>query len=359
MLEEARGNLLKSEVDALVNTVNTAGVMGKGIALQFKRAFPDNFRSYEAACRRGEVQIGSIFVHETGLMTGPRYILNFPTKVHWRAKSKLGDIELGLADLRRKIIDLGIRSVAVPPLGCGNGGLNWSDVRSLIEQCLSNLPDVNVYVYPPDGTPCASEMAIRTKRPRMTRVRAALLLAFERYSRRSVEAGLSEDGTLSLVEAQKVAYFLQLAGWDSKWDFTQGYFGPYAVNVDQFISSVEGHFMRGYGDGTGGSRAVLELLEEPLREAHEMMDGDIEFEGILEAFEEIVEGFEFPYGIELLSTVHYVATRDEQVADLTSVVRSIESWSRRKRQLFKPSQLKAAYSHLSGADMLRRTVTSY
>lgn len=356
MLEETHGNLLQSEADALVNTVNTVGVMGKGIALQFKRAFPDNFCRYEAAWRRGEVQIGSIFVHETGLMAGPRYIFNFPTKVHWRAKSKLGDIELGLADLRRRIIDLGISSVAIPPLGCGNGGLNWRDVRSLIEQWLSDLPGVDIYVYPPEGAPSATEMAVRTKRPRMTRARAALLLAFERYSRRSVEAGLSEDGTLSLVEAQKVTYFLQLAGWDSKWEFTRGHFGPYAVNVDHFISSVEGHFMRGYGDGTGGSRAILQLLEEPLREAHEMMDDDIEFERILEVFEEIVEGFEFPYGIELLSTVHYVATREEQVADLTSVVRSVESWPRRKEQLFKPSQLKAAYNHLADTDVLRRTV---
>src|SRR5215510_5487854 len=114
MLEEAAGNLLDAQVDAVVNTVNTVGVMGKGIALQFKQAYPENFRAYEAACRRGDVQLGRMFVVETGQMGPPRLIINFPTKRHWRARSRLSDIQAGLADLRKVISDRKITSIAVP-----------------------------------------------------------------------------------------------------------------------------------------------------------------------------------------------------------------------------------------------------
>src|SRR5580698_5577411 len=153
MLREAAGNLLDARADALVNTVNTVGVMGKGIALQFKQAFPENFRVYEAACRRGEVRIGQMFVVETGLLEQPRLIINFPTKRHWRSHSRLDDIRSGLADLRQILVDRQVRSVALPPLGCGNGGLDWQDVRPLIDSALSDLPGVEVVVYPPKGAP--------------------------------------------------------------------------------------------------------------------------------------------------------------------------------------------------------------
>lgn len=151
MLREAEGNLLDAPVDALVNTVNTVGVMGKGIALQFKQAYPENFRAYEAACGRGELQLGRMFVVETGLLGQPRLIISFPTKKHWRTQSKLSDIKAGLVDLRRVISEYKIMSIAVPPLGCGNGGLDWRKVRPLIIEALGDLPSVEVVVYPPKG----------------------------------------------------------------------------------------------------------------------------------------------------------------------------------------------------------------
>lgn len=153
MLREAEGNLLEATVDALVNTVNTVGVMGKGIALQFKQAYPENFRAYKAACRRGEVQIGRMFVVETGLLGQPRWIINFPTKQHWRSRSRIDDIKSGLADLRRVLQEVHARSVVVPALGCGNGGLDWCEVRPLIVEALGDIPDVEVIVYPPTGAP--------------------------------------------------------------------------------------------------------------------------------------------------------------------------------------------------------------
>src|ERR1044072_482407 len=146
MITEARGNLLEADVEALVNTVNTVGVMGKGIALQFKRAFPDNFRSYAEAYSRTEARLGGMFVHPVEGLGNPKFIVNFPTKGHWRTRSRLEDIRTGLAHLRRTIEERGIRSIAVPPLGCGNGGLDWNDVHPLITSSLSDLPDVGVHL---------------------------------------------------------------------------------------------------------------------------------------------------------------------------------------------------------------------
>lgn len=347
MIREVHGNLLHAEVDALVNTVNTVGVMGKGIALQFKRAYPDNFRDYVRSCRRGDVQTGKVLVHETGQMSPPYYIINFPTKTHWRSPSKLKDIELGLADLRRVVQELGIGSIAVPPLGCGNGGLEWSEVRERIEVALGDLTNVDVAIFPPEGAPSAGTMPVRTRRPKMTAARAALLLALDRYIQLSAQAVLSMDGKLSIIEAQKVVYFLQEAGWPSKHEFSPSYYGPYSQTVDQAISSLEGHFLHGYGDGTTGSKAVLRLDDRALNEAHVIMDADDKFHTVLDRFVELVEGFEFPYGIELLSTVHYVADRsEEKPVTVEKVIAAIDSWSARKRRLFRPAQASAAFGHL-------------
>src|SRR5215467_11645267 len=145
------GDILAADTEALVNTVNCVGVMGRGIALQFKNAFPENFRAYAAACQAKEVQPGRMFVFETGQLTNPKFIINFPTKRHWRGKSRMEDIEAGLAALREEISKRRIRSIALPPLGSGLGGLNWGEVRSRIESALSELEDVHVIVFEPHG----------------------------------------------------------------------------------------------------------------------------------------------------------------------------------------------------------------
>jgi O-acetyl-ADP-ribose deacetylase (regulator of RNase III) len=143
------GDLLAAEADALVNAVNTRGVMGKGLAAQFKAAHPAMFDAYAAAARAGELCLGRMHVWPTGARDGPRYVVNFPTKDHWRSRSRLGDIESGLADLVRVAVELRLRSIAVPPLGCGHGGLDWADVEPLIRRELGALPGVEVLLYPP------------------------------------------------------------------------------------------------------------------------------------------------------------------------------------------------------------------
>ena len=151
MIKFVQGNLLKADAEALVNTVNTVGIMGKGIALQFRQVFPENYTTYRKACQHNEVQPGKMCVVPTGRMLNPRYIINFPTKRHWKNMSRMEDVEKGLEDLVRVVRELGILTIAIPPLACGNGGLNWSDVRPRIEAAFKDMPGVEAFIYEPVG----------------------------------------------------------------------------------------------------------------------------------------------------------------------------------------------------------------
>ena len=182
MIERTRGNILTADAEALVNTVNCVGVMGKGIALQFKKAFPENFKAYAAACRREEVKPGRMFVFETGQMFNPRYIINFPTKRHWRGKSRYEDIAAGLQALVREVQDRKIRSIAIPPLGSGLGGLQWSRVKTMIEAAFEEFSDVQVKLYEPKGSPDAEDMPVGTAKPKMTVARALLIKLMKQYA---------------------------------------------------------------------------------------------------------------------------------------------------------------------------------
>ncbi len=150
---EQHGDLLAAVAAALVNPVNTRGVMGKGLALRFKQAYPEMFAGYRAAAAQGEVRLGRMHVRATGLAEGPRYVVGFPTKDHWRSRSRLGHIDSGLLDLVRVVEELGIGSIAVPALGCGLGGLAWSDVEPRIRAALAPVPGLTVLLFPPVPRP--------------------------------------------------------------------------------------------------------------------------------------------------------------------------------------------------------------
>ena len=186
MLKYKTGDILAEDAEALVNTVNCVGVMGRGIALQFKRAFPENFKAYAARCKRDEMQPGQVFVFETGQLTHPHYIINFPTKRHWRGKSRMEDIESGLASLAQEIRARGIRSIAIPPLGSGLGGLDWSEVRRRVQAALEKFDDVKVVVFEPGGGPVDKRANRSREVPKMTAGRAALIGLMDRYPARSV-----------------------------------------------------------------------------------------------------------------------------------------------------------------------------
>jgi O-acetyl-ADP-ribose deacetylase (regulator of RNase III) len=353
MVSEEQGNLLDATADALVNTVNTVGVMGKGIALQFKQAYPANFHAYEAACRRGEVRLGSMFTYETGLLDSPRYIINFPTKGHWRARSKLSDIKTGLADLRRVIRDRDIRSIAIPPLGCGNGGLDWQDVRPLISEALDDLEGVHVVVFPPEGAPPAESMKVRTERPSMTASRAALLALVGRYVRLShLEASTATEGA-SLLEIQKLMYFIQEAGQALRLNYVKARYGPYADNLNHALQPLEGHYLRGYGDRTQEVLKLSPIVLMPDAEAEAQRwlgaQHDDATASRINAVLELVEGFASAYGLELLATVHWAAVHEQGSREANPVVLTelIHKWSERKGRLFTEAHIRTAAHHLS------------
>lgn len=339
MVEFKSGNLLQADVEALVNTVNTVGVMGKGIALQFKQAFPENFAAYERAAKKGDIVPGRMFVYETGLFANPRYIINFPTKRHWRGQSRLDDIEAGLRDLVRIIREKNIRSVAIPPLGCGFGGLDWNEVRPLILAALDNLPPANVraWVYPPAGTPTADKMPVTTSRPRLTLGRAALIELIDQYALPGYR--------VTQLEIQKLAYFLQMAGEPLRLNYVKQQYGPYAENLHFVLQHLEGHYLRGYGARSGGSN--LYLLPGANAEAEAFLRDYPETRQHLERVASLIQGFETPYGMELLATIHWLAREDPHVKqDYRAAVRGFETWNQRKREHFHPEHIQTAWDRL-------------
>ncbi|MFD7893491.1 macro domain-containing protein [Streptomyces sp. NPDC059568] len=348
MINYAEGNLLTAEVDALVNTVNTVGIMGKGIALQFKRAYPDNFVAYEKACTAGEVKPGFMHVHDRGVLAKPRYVVNFPTKRHWRSPSRLEDVRQGLQDLRRVIVDLRIRSIAVPPLGCGNGGLAWDDVHPLIITALGDLPDVEVRVYAPQGAPSATAMPNNQTRPALNRERAAFLVALDWYIKRGLAGGFIIERQATLLEAHKIMYLLQRVGFDFGLGFTKGHYGPYSVGLDRAIAALEGHYVSGYGDGTRGSSAPLSPEPDAVAQAAEFLGADVQFNAAIQRLDRLIDGYEHPYGMELLGTLLFAAEAlTPHSVTYATAAAYVKEWTPRKQRMFTDAHLSAAWERLT------------
>ena len=338
MIKYKTGHILAEDAEALVNTVNCVGVMGRGIALQFKRAFPGNFKAYAARCKRGEMQPGQVFVFETGQLTNPHYIINFPTKRHWRGKSRLEDIESGLVSLATEIRTRGIRSIAIPPLGSGLGGLEWPEVRRRVQAALEKFDDVKVVVFEPSGP--VDQRANRSREvPKMTAGRAALIGLMDRYLR-----GLL-DPFITLLEVHKLMYFMQTAGEPLKLRFAKGPYGPYAENLRHVLHAIEGHFVSGYADGGDAPHKELELVPGALEDAHTFLADAPQTPARFEKVAALVEGFESSFGLELLATVHWVV-REEQASTLAEVAERTYMWNERKRQ-FTPRQLDIALNVLA------------
>ena len=337
MIFSSSGDLLQAGTEAIVNTVNCVGVMGKGIALQFKQAFPKNYEAYRSACEGGEVSLGRMFVFDTGSMINPRWIINFPTKNHWKAKSNLDDIRNGLKDLQRVIEAKGIKSVAIPPLGCGNGGLDWRDVEPVIRHALEEMPNVEFKLFSPDGAPQPDKMKVATTKPSMSRGRALVLGLLKLYG----AAGYRH----SLLEVQKLTYFLQVAGEDLRLRFQKYHYGPYADNLNHVLQRIEGHYIRGYGDRSRA--AEIYVLEDGSREADDFLEHAPHAQELLDRVAELIAGFETPYGLELLSTVHWVATRSGiPPSNLQEIVGAVRSWSPRKASLMREPHIATALRQL-------------
>lgn len=324
MITYTTGNLLDAEVEALVNTVNTVGVMGKGIALMFKERFPANMAAYAQACKAGEVQTGQMFVTETDELMGPRWIVNFPTKQHWRAKSQLQWIIDGLADLRGFIERNQVRSIAIPPLGVGNGGLDWTEIKPHIEQALGDLQGVEIIVFEP--TAKYQNVAKRQGVEQLTPARALIAELVRRYWVLGMEC--------SLLEIQKLAWFLERAieaeGIDNPLDlrFEANSYGPYADRLRHLLNGLDGSYLQSEKRINDCDPLDTIWFNDAKREKVALYL-KTEAKAYLPALEKtarLIDGFESPFGMELLATVDWLLSQSRAAPDTASLMEGVSHW---------------------------------
>jgi O-acetyl-ADP-ribose deacetylase (regulator of RNase III) len=339
MMHFTKGNLLDAPVEAVVNTVNTVGVMGKGIALMFKERFPKNYHEYVDASKTGAIQIGKMFVSATDELNGPKWVINFPTKKHWRHPTKIEWVREGLVALKDVIREKRITSIAIPPLGCGNGGLNWSDVRPLIEESLADLKDVEIIVYEP--TKEYQNVAKKKGVEKLTPARALIAEMIRRYWILGIEC--------TLLEAQKLAWFLERViikmGLDDPLDlgFTADRYGPYANRLMHLLDGLDGSYL--HCDRRLSDARPFDTIwfEDAKREKLELYlkstDANV-YLPALEAADELIDGFQSPLGLEALATVDWLIAREGAEASLEGIRRGIRHWpagpshAHRKERLF-------------------------
>lgn len=353
MIDYTEGNLLEDTAEAIVNTVNEVGVMGKGIALMFREAFPENTKAYELACKAGNVRVGTMFVTRERDLTGQRWIINFPTKKHWRNPSKIEWIRDGLKDLVRVIRENSIRSVAVPPLGCGNGGLEWSQVRREMEAAFAEIPNVHITIYAPVAT--YQNAAKRDGVEALTPARALIAEMVRRYSIIGLDC--------TNLEVQKIAWFLsrsfrKLNSPDPmSLRFIANKFGPYADNLRHLLNGLDGSYLHCEKRLADASPLDLIKFEDSQRDrVAEYLKSDpdaMQFVPALELTANVIDGFESPLGMELLATVDWLLTEGGCEPNLASVRAGLDAWPggdasavRRKKKIFDDRLLEMAIKRL-------------
>lgn len=348
--------MLAANVQALVNTVNTEGVMGKGIALHFKERFPENYAAYRAACKNGTVRVGAMFVTEVSELDGPKWIINFPTKTNWRKPSALSYIRDGLKALVSVIHELGIRSIAVPPLGCGNGGLDWHIVKPMIECALAEINGLDVTVYEPAG----AQAALKTKAgtDTLTPARTLLLEAIRRYG--------TLDGACSLIQVLKLVYFMtrvcegmKLAS-PFRLEFKPNIYGPYADNLRHAVRNMEGSFLncdKPIADASPSDLIYLDDARKDRIKAHLNSAEMRTWHTVLDQACAVWEGFETPFDIELLATVDWLQSQSTRVLSVPELMHGIKHWphakgAERKVALFDARVVGIARARLAQFDHL-------
>lgn len=337
------GDLFSDKSEALVNTVNCVGVMGKGVALEFKRIWPENYTAYKKVCNAKQMRPGRMLIVELTSLFGrsePKFIVNFPTKDHWREKSKLEYISAGLDALILDIKKYQIKSIALPPLGCGNGGLDWSVVRPMMLEKLSQLEDVSVSIYGPlEGRDDPEYVETHLK---MTRSRAVFLKAI-------AELETPFDSALDRLSLQKIAYFLQVMGVPLNLDFNKNLYGPYSEALKKAVVTLENDYKL-----IAGFQAEREahVTQAGYAAAEDFLKNDEQSEAIVENLVRLVDGFETPYGLELLSTVHKVATSCGENDDIKRITSEMLSLERNKRNIFPEDEIRLAFKRLKEDHLL-------
>lgn len=335
-----KDNLLDSKAQALVNTVNTMGIMGKGIALQFKERFPQNFKIYAAACKKGEVRIGQMFVVKENTLDGEKIIINFPTKKEWFKKSQYSYIEEGLIDLVRVIKEYNIQSIALPPLGSGNGGLDWEKVKKIMIAYLEPLQGIEIMVYEPNtAVKEILQKEEQKKDVKLTPGRAMLLYALFQYEK------LGE--TASVFAANKLAYFLQKSGEPLRLQFVPYTYGPYAQAIEKVLYALNGKYLTGMEQMSAKPFEPLKLNQERYKEVGEYINTNLtsEQKRRLDNLFRIITGFESTLSLEILASVHYLLNESPGLTK-EDLLHKIQSWNDRKKSLITADYVQIAYNHL-------------
>lgn len=323
MIHFVTGNLLDSKAAVLVNTVNTVGVMGKGIALQFKNAFPNNYKIYKDFCKNKEFEIGKLLiVEDENLILGKKTIINFPTKTQWRKPSEYGYIEIGLTKLVEIIEKLEIKSIAIPPLGSGNGGLQWTLVKPMIVEKLKDL-NCNIYLYEPNSN---VKEILKKERVKLTPARAMLLYML---------FNLVKNGEfVSEFASEKLCYFLQRFGGNEYFNLTYkpNFYGPYSGKVKHVLNYLNGSYIMGYAGKDKKPFEELNLLIDSEEDILTYINNN-DLKEIVVKTSDFLNGFYSNFGLELLSTVDYIAS-SKNTSDKIEIIENLANWSERKRTMF-------------------------
>lgn len=335
MITYTTGDLFEAQTEAIVNTVNTVGVMGKGIALQFKQRFPDNYLVYKKACDQNLLKIGDLLITESSSLFF-KYIINFPTKEHWRNPSKYEYIEKGLDTLIDEIKKRNIKSIALPPLGAGNGKLDWMKVKEILNEKLIKLPKVEFIIYEPQAH-FGSRDNIKKAVNNLTPIRAMLLDSFEHYNR--------VEDSLNLLVAQKLAYFLQRIGEPLRLEYSKGWYGPYARILEKVLQTMNGSYLVYEAQKNKPSNQIT-LVPEKRDEIEKQLAMLTKTQKEhLDTLKDFIYGFETAFGLELLATVDWIKNQKPELT-FEEVYNEISNWTNRKASLIKLHHVKVAYNHL-------------
>lgn len=337
-IEYKFGDMFDEPSEAIVNTVNCVGVMGKGVALEFKRRWPENFRAYKRVCDAGRLETGKMFVFQAGDLLdagGRKILINFPTKKHWRAKSKLEYVETGLDDLVSQVQRLGIKSLVLPPLGCGNGGLEWGEVRPLIEEKLKPLDDVRVVIFAPRVEESQSMEQVNVPND-LTVQRATMMVVLgemEKYF----------GGYFTRLTAQKLVYFMQVLKSDFGLSFSKAQYGPYSETLHKIFRVMES---KRYIGGYTSEDPQITITPSTFAASDDFLKSEgADVGALVEKLSLLVEGYESPYGLELLSSVHFLAV-SEGIDTQPELSEALEEWSDHKRESFQRAAVTSALQRL-------------
>lgn len=337
MFKFVTGDLLKSDAYAIVNTVNCEGYMGKGIAYQFKLRFPEMNLEYERKCKSRDLYPGKLHCYNTG----NKLIINFPTKDKWREKSKMEYIVSGLDELVKIIKEYNITSIAIPPLGSGNGGLIWSDVKREIIKRLKDISDkTDIYVYEPSQ----NYKPTITIEPKLSLSALILMqIKFKLKKERFDKIGL-----------QKTAYFMNILSNTEFFHFEKAQYGPFAHSIEVIIKNIN-EFQQYYGVKT--TNEAYDILKSKIvsKSVQDKLDLYIPF---IEKAASFTNHFETTTEVEGAGTALFIIQKGK-MTELNEIIRQFKNWSEDKEARFSEENIKNAVSSLEEYGFIENTLCGY